>query len=411
MKNQLKLFLISTLVLCNFKLLSQKVNVEAKIVLKNDVEIQGTLKNRDWEESPLFIEFKSTDEKKYKKYIPEELKSFQTDDIKYISKEVVVDKASDDLQDLESEPRYDTLKTTVFLKQLVKGKVSLYEYNAHLSAMNYFVENEQGEIQRLVYKRFINGESKIQEVLKYKNQLSYYLFECAKSNEACEKVMYNEKALKNIITQFNQCVGSNAEIRKEEKLKYTLSFYGGLSYSHINYAGEDNLLMVGVNYKNATSYSFLISAGFPISKRFQKRQLVGELGMHKLKTGGIDSIGTNYGYGHVYDINIDMTYLKASILYRYHLKNDQHLKYWIDGGLSLGVAIQNKNYIKVLDNNVVFSNKGSIQSHEDVLCVGIGTSYKRVTSMIRYEIGFGPSVPGTRATIQTAYFLLGIKLF
>ncbi len=411
MKNQLKLLLISTLVVCNFKLFSQKVNVEAKIVLKNNIEIQGTLKNRDWDESPLFIEFKANDEPNFKKYTPEDLKSFKGEDINYFSKEVVIDKASDDLQTLESEPRYDTMKASVFLKQLVKGKVSLYEFNAHLGAMNYFVENDQGEIQRLVYKRFINGESRIQEVLKFKNQLSYYLFECAKSSEACEKVMFNEKALKNIITQFNQCVGSKSDIRKEEKLNYSLCFYGGLSYSHINYAGEDKLLMVGVDYKNAASYSFLLSAGFPISKRFQKRQLVGELGMHKLKTGGIDSVGTNYGYGHVYEVNIDMTYLKATILYRYHLKNDQHLKYWIDGGLSIGVAIQNKSYIKVLDNNVMFKNKGSIQTHEDLLCIGFGTSYKRITSMLRYEIGLGPSVPGARATVQTAYILLGIKLF
>lgn len=410
MKNKIILLFSVLLIFCKAK--GQINRAQANLTLTNNSKLEGILKNKDWEETPSTIEFKIIDEKQYKSYTPNDLLSFSFGNVVYISKRVLTEHASTELQDLPyTFPKYDTSVEHVFLKQLFKDKIGLYEYVHSNGVTNFYVEDEHGNFSLLIHKRYIDDESKLVSIDKYKNQLSFYLSGCNKSTQLIEKSSYTSASLTSLFKKYNQCLG--AKITHEEKvvIKPNLTLYGGISHSKLHYVEDASKLMSGPTFKPTTSYSFLISCGLPLSKRFQKRQLVAEIGLKNIHSNAIDSIGNDFGYAHIYDVNVQMRFLKVNFLYKYLLMNSDEVKLFVDAGLGFGKAIQNKSFIHVLDNNVFFTNKGHVQTFEGFITLGVGGAYKKISTLLRYEFGNAGSVPTNRSNTQTVYVFVGYRIF
>jgi len=123
----------------------------------------------------------------------------------------------------------------VFLEVLVKGRVSLYKFERAL-----FVEKEGIPLQQLISETkelSIDGRTVFQETHQYIGTLNIALFDCPEISKSIPDVKLNEKALTNLIRDYNLCKGNSSIIYKAKKpwSRATIGLTGGVNISHINF--------------------------------------------------------------------------------------------------------------------------------------------------------------------------------
>lgn len=404
--------LISVLLISALGVQAQRKKTEANLVLTDQTKVSGTLKFGDWENNPDKILFKASTQTSYTTYTPNDISSFSTSESTYISALVTLDKASNRLEDLQKDIVYDTLQQQVFLKQLVVGPISLYQFNNANGTTNFFLKTADGEFHRLTYKRFMNDDSQLEEKNTFRNELNYFLQDCKKVIPSLNTVAYKANSLSNAMIAYARCKGKVIKIKEPEKPKKSLAIYAGVGYGNMKSKGMETLLINGVHFKPTLNPAFLISAGFPIASRFQKHQMQLEAGTKQLRISGIDSFAYNYYVGHLHSIDMNYIFAKLNLLYRYHFIKTEQLKVFGELGACFMFALQAKLEIKDLSTNKTYPNAKPFRKTEEALIGGLGLQVGRISALARYEYGTGlSSFSAIKTSSQTGSLFVGYQLF
>jgi hypothetical protein len=391
---------------------AQGIKTEAVIVL-NDLTIRhGILKNRDWETSPEKIQFKIEEDDRFVTYTPSQIKSFSIGDIKYVSKYLLTDQTPIATNNLKRELIFDTASKWVFVKQLISGKKPLYEYINANGVPNYFIEMTKDSIHLLIYKRYIDDQSKVEIVEKYKNQLTFYFSDCMEMLEDIKSISYSESSLLTIFAKYHQCKGQSTSQVKKEKLKYTFDISGGFTYSKIKFGGSPELLFSGGQFKSFSSYAFLISAGLPIVKKFQRRNIVAELGIKNNNIVGADSMQGGIGSSYLANINLKYSYIKGNLLYRHYFILLNNISAFADLGFSVGRAFRKKGEVRNVTNGLIYTNYNNLNASDANFTIGAGVLMHKILAMIRYEQGNLLTINSAiSSNIKTIYIMAGLRIF
>jgi len=140
-----------------------QINFETGYVVDNENnKIQCYIKNSDWSSSPDKIYYKLNLNSETKEAKIEGIKEFYIDNTEHYYKRVNVPLDRNAYSEQNGSVReLNFTNSTVFLKVLVEGKGSLYEYGSS----NIFLYNiDDGPIKQLEYKKYIN-----QELIKKEN--------------------------------------------------------------------------------------------------------------------------------------------------------------------------------------------------------------------------------------------------
>jgi hypothetical protein len=136
----------------------------------------------------------------------------------------------------------------VFLKVLVEGKASLYEYEDY-RLHNFFYSVDSSSIETLVFKRFLRNAGGVRQVgtnQTYLQQLKNHVF-CNTTMEKLIRVKYHREDLKKYFWDFNACNGEVIAAKRSKKRRVYFYLAPGMDVAK----GK----IVSTYYMNSTKYS------------------------------------------------------------------------------------------------------------------------------------------------------------
>ena len=133
-----------------------QIRFEQGYIIDNNNQRQDVLiKNIDWLNNPKSIEYKNDETSKIEIATINQIKEFGVDNqSKYVRVDVKIDRSSEDLAKISSIQEPEFKEETLFLKVLIEGEASLYDY-VDYNLKRFFYKKNNGEIEQLIYKKSI----------------------------------------------------------------------------------------------------------------------------------------------------------------------------------------------------------------------------------------------------------------
>lgn len=212
MKKQIIFLLVSIL---SFSCYSQ-IKFEKGYIIDNDNQKKSCLiKNLDWRNNPVEFEYKISENSEIKKATIKQIKEFGIDNVsKYVRAKVDMDRSSNNLNSISTDRNPIFKKEVLFLKVLVDGKSTLYEY-VDENLRRYFYNKDNSPIKQLVYKIYKTYEDDIRKNERFKKQLLDDLKCPSIEFSKIKGLEYKKKSLVNFFVEYNTC--SNQEFTNFEK--------------------------------------------------------------------------------------------------------------------------------------------------------------------------------------------------
>lgn len=177
------------------------------------------IKDVDWESNPTSFEYR-TGQSEPSQLSINDVKEFGiTNGSIYRRFTVGIDRTSDDPNNLTVSRTPDFKNETLFLRLLITGKGTLYEYFDH-GLKRFFYQVNEGEVQQLIYLRFLGtAEGRgghyetgyIESNNQYKQQLFNDL-KCANLDQRdFANLKYERASLMKLFNRYNKCQGGESE--------------------------------------------------------------------------------------------------------------------------------------------------------------------------------------------------------
>lgn len=422
MKTTFTLFLLLTCALA----FGQKRFVTGQYVTHQGDTVQAHINDQNWKRSPTFIEVK------------QDLASFNTQrlgvgDIKgfllvsgdryevhAVDKEKSVTKlGSTYLYDSQSS----MVRDTVFLRALVKGRVSLYTLNEPDAQERIYIQKEGEAPVELVYRSIMKrtgGKSGIVKLPVYRGMLTARMTDCQDLADKISKVAFKPSALKRLVQEYNMCAGGNEGdyAAAEEKIKFNVYALGGVSYTSLNIHGHPNRALSEPEF-TGMGYTFGTSFMATLPRSHGKYALIGELLYKAYRTEGTFK-HVNPHTEQVYTentITFEMSQLAINALGRYRLL-DKGIKPYLSLGIGNSFILNDKSrqLVYTPSSSTVNNKEGnpmasSVRKHEQALLLGIGGEWRNMQAEVRLENGNGFSaVKGVKTANNSVTVRLGYKL-
>ncbi len=168
MKKQL-LFL--TIAILSFNSYSQIAFEKGYYIDNMNQKTNCLIKNIDWKNNPIEFEYKQSENSESKTMTIKSIKEFGIDNIsKYIRTTINIDRSSENINSLSDDKIPIFQEEELFLKVLVEGKATLYEY-VDGNLIRYFYNNDNSTIEQLIFKSYITPENNIGRNNRFREQL------------------------------------------------------------------------------------------------------------------------------------------------------------------------------------------------------------------------------------------------
>ncbi|WP_350293181.1 hypothetical protein [uncultured Croceitalea sp.] len=229
-KLQILAFLF-TLSICNGQIRFEK----GYIIDNTGTKTECYIKNSEWRYNPIEFEYKLTETGSIEKGESYNIREFTIPNVfTFLSSDIKIDKSSSDLKTLSQSKNPNFEERKVFLKLLVRGDASLFEYKDSNASL-YFFKPKESEITQLIYKKYSNSEGKIAENTTFRSQLWDEL-KCEDiSLEKTRFTRYNKKELISFFSEYNLCSKSENVIYSNRIAKdwFKLRIKSGINSSSV----------------------------------------------------------------------------------------------------------------------------------------------------------------------------------
>lgn len=315
--------------------------------INNDGERTDCLiKNLDWNSNPTSFDYKLNDNSSELNNTITNIQEFGITNIsKYTRVKVNIDRTGGANNEMNYS-RYPVFtEDTLFLKTLINGKASLFSY-VDGSFNVYFFSVDNSKIVQLVYKRYYQDNTNIQQNVQYKQQLLNSLICDRITNEDIGKLEYQKDKLMNCFLKYNNCVSSIVENyeNKSKRDAINISVRPGVSMASMSFYSvlDKNL---NADFGNKTTFRFGVEFEylFPFNKN--KWALIVEPTYQYFTA---DQLGS------LYNIKIDYKVIDASFGVRHYMFLNDKSKLFINGAfinsfsfnskLAFNNKINNTNY-------------------------------------------------------------------
>jgi hypothetical protein len=381
--------LLTTQRLCVF---AQKNFIAGFVVTRNKDTLRGQIDFRDWDRNPGRIVFHEGENGTAMEYSAPDLAAFCAGDHRYESYTVHVFPYSNNPEELSSEQGLSApYDTTIFLRVLTTGKVTLWEDRADAHTSYYFVSGKGGNPEQLrVITRIstVDGLTKYDQVAQYRNQLRFLLQDCEKTAGRIDRTEYQAGSLEKLIFAYNNC-GRDTVEKRPNRGKILLFPIVGFTSSTLRFKGND--LAAYEHYKASPGLFAGAGALFIVPRNREKLSFLADLGwqhLHSVSDPITDIYSTNTGY-------IDYSLVKLDILFRYRYPAGG-IRPFVEGGISNGLALGLNCYQRSIDRmgNFTYTEPmlgGSLRKHQEGWLLGAGIGGKRWTFEGRFESSSGIS--------------------
>jgi len=414
MKKFFTSILISISTCCTFLSYSQKNYQPGYIITFSGDTVNGFIDYRNWGINPTEITFmNASGETRY--FSPLNIKAFSVSNENYISGIVKVDADFYNDQNLSYSGTYTYRTDTAFLRTLVQGDKSLYQYKDINGKEHFFIGTSNGP-EVLRYKLFlkdIDGKKTIVSDKKYIGQLYLYLRDCAEINEKLRDTRYKEADLTALFSAYYKLTHKNIRFKnREEKTPVSFGFITGVSISRLKFKGDGDENLTETEFPSSTNIPVGIFLNFGLPRSLAKWSVANELLYTSYKTSKTymeNQYKTSYatlGYG----------YLKLDNMLRYSYYSGR-LSLFLNAGFTNGLVVNETNYKKTIksyssgEENVTEGKViDEIRHFEHGFLAGIGCNYIKIMAEIRYETSTGMSqYVDIKSPVNRIYLLAGYQ--
>jgi hypothetical protein len=193
------------------------------------------IKNVDWKNNPIEFEYKLSENGEPKKAYLNSVKEFGIANFsKYIRNTVNIDRSSNDINDLSSVKNPIFKEEQLFLEVLVEGKFTLYQY-VDGSLKRYFYNEDNADVEQLIFKRYKNPENKIGTNNRFRQQL------------------WNDLKC----SEFKKSKYENLDYRKSEFVSFFVAYNKCNNEDYVNYEEKENRDLFNLTFRPRLNSSFL----------------------------------------------------------------------------------------------------------------------------------------------------------
>ncbi|KMQ71085.1 outer membrane beta-barrel protein [Chryseobacterium koreense] len=329
------------------------------------------IKNMDWKNNPDSFDYKTSEADKAQTATIKNVKEFGIyRGTRFLRAEVKIDRSSISLNNLTTDKNPDLREETLFLKELVKGDISLFKY-AEPNQNRYFIQNNTGAIEQLIYKPYLLGAGDMVYNKEFKNQLKQDLLCSAITEKEIENTEYKEKDLTAIFAKYNQCKNpENITVAKQEtKGEFNLNIRPRMNFNSLEFSNSYE----GLNFNMGSKTTFGIGLEFEYILPFNKR-----------KWGII--IEPNYQYyqseitnnwsqvsGGQLLISAKYSVIEIPIGFRHYMYINNESKLFLNAQYVTGIVLSSEIAMKRSDNSVLNSLDSKVQPS---IAFGLGYNYK-----------------------------------
>tara|TARA_R110002073_G_scaffold128999_1_gene274956 strand:- start:4644 stop:5864 length:1221 start_codon:yes stop_codon:yes gene_type:complete len=307
-------------------------------------KVECLIKNLDWSDNPTSFQYKLSENSELKTITIKDVKEFSVyNSLKYLRATVKIDRSSDNTNDLDSNRNIKFAEEEIFLRTMVEGDATLYNYQEG-NLTRFFFKKEASEIKQLIYKRYFVTATKVGKNNQYQQQL-WNSLKCQKlSIKDIERLDYKASKLIPFFIKYNKCHDSGfVEIEnnyKKESLSFSLR--PGISLSSLDTKSRGTFFTRNFTSDNLTAYRFAIEGELVIGSNNGKWAVLFELAYESFKTKQEASIVSSIG-GVVVPttlriIEIDYTSIEFPIGLRHYLFLNGNSKLFVNGVFSLSAG-------------------------------------------------------------------------
>lgn len=374
------LFSLFITVLSHYSSKAQKEFMAGYIVNNAGDTIRGKIDNTKWVQAPSQIRFKQENQNAIK-YRLSDIQSFAiNNEATYVRKKISLDITPHMSAKLLHSYDRVLVDTTVFLKQLIKGRLNLYYLKDGNTKGHFFIEKLNEPIQELIDHRFLRKtESGTFEVHldTYNKQLYDLCEDCSNYSGKIFKYLYRETALTPLIIKYNAFFGDNkpVEVSKKEKFKSTFFILANVGVYKYNINSDLN----DYNKSGLKSASFGGAVLFDLPSKRRRFGVKIDL-LYNFYEEDIKLYST-------YNVPTNTSYLGLYVGPQYSIYKNTHRKLdvYLNASLSLEKRLAQKN------TDFIYQSLSDAVGYK----LGVGTKISRMNVELSYsktDGGFRPFV-------------------
>lgn len=260
MKKQIILFILIVIAVNCF---SQIVFEKGYFIKENDERVECLIKNVDWKNNPSDFKYTFSENSEVQTADIHSVKEFGIDgSAMFLRASVEIDRSSEELNKLSSNRDPDFRKEELFLKVLVKGEASLFQFE-EVNFKRFFYKTGDSVIKQLVYKSYLFNGYQIGQNNYYRQQL-FQNFKCQEISENNYKtIRYDKKDLVRFFVKYNECKNStyiNFE-EKQNKDLFNLTLRPGLDLNSLLIQNSyPNKIAIAAEFENKINFRLGLEA-------------------------------------------------------------------------------------------------------------------------------------------------------
>jgi len=190
------------------------------------------IRNVAWKNSPVDFEYKLLEADAPKTASIKDIKEFNVSSYKFRRYTLKIDRSSSLVDKLSNKKEPEWTTETLFLKVLVEGKATLYQYEDSNLVKYFYSTGEHSAAEQLVYKEYTMG-SLIGENNQYRQQLYMLMKDRLTEMKRFEKLKYKAASLVDLFTEYNGSEGTNLTAT-QNRGKINLKVTAGASMASLN---------------------------------------------------------------------------------------------------------------------------------------------------------------------------------
>ena len=376
-----KLLTLLTIIL-SFNCYSQISYEKGYFIDNNNQKTNCLIKNIDWKNNPTEFKYKLTENSETKKATIKSIKEYGIDNIsKYIRSTVNIDKSSEHINDLSNNKNPIFKEEELFLKVLVDGKATLYQYVDN-NVNKYFYNKENSKIEQLIFKSYKTTENNIGKNNRFRQQLWIDL-KCPnlkKSN--IKNVKYQKNDLILFFIAYNKCYNNefiNFEPKQKRKL-FNLTIRPRINSSNLTLQNSYSNTR-DTDFDNKTGFGFGLEAEFIFPFNKNKWAFAIEPTYQSFKSK--KSTNVNSISGGILIVNVDYRSIEIPLTLRHYFFLNNNSKIFINA--SFITDFNSKSTIEFSRNDGSHLSSLEVGS-KDNRAMGIGYKQNdRYSLEIRYQ--------------------------
>lgn len=374
------LFSLFITVLSHYSSKAQKEFMVGYVVNNAGDTIRGKIDNKKWVQAPSQITFKQENQNAIK-YRLSDIQSFAiNNEATYVRKKISLDITPHMSAKLLHSYDRVLVDTTVFLKQLIKGRLNLYYLKDGNTKGHFFIEKLNEPIQELIDHRFLRKtESGTFEVHldTYNKQLYDLCEDCSNYSGKIFKYQYRETDFTPLLIKYNAFFGDNkpVEVSKKEKFKSTFFILANVGVYKYNINSDLN----DYNKSGLKSASFGGAVLFDLPSKRRRFGVKIDL-LYNFYEEDIKLYST-------YNVPTNTSYLGLYVGPQYSIYKNTHRKLdvYLNASLSLEKRLAQKN------TDFIYQSLSDAVGYK----LGVGTKISRMNVELSYsktDGGFRPFV-------------------